>query len=56
MGEERKMYKVLVGKHEGRRPFGRPRRRLEDGVPYAWYVIFVTKFNQLNVTYCMSDT
>jgi hypothetical protein len=32
MGEERKVYKVLVGKPEGRRPPGRPRRRWEDGV------------------------
>jgi hypothetical protein len=32
MGEERKVYKVLVGKTEGRRPLGRPRRRWEDGV------------------------
>jgi hypothetical protein len=24
MGEERKVYKVLVGKPEGRRPLGRP--------------------------------
>jgi hypothetical protein len=32
MGEERKVYKVLVGKLEGRRPLGRPRRRWEDGV------------------------
>jgi hypothetical protein len=28
MGEERKVYKVLVGK----RPLGRPRRRWEDGI------------------------
>jgi hypothetical protein len=27
MGEERKVYKVLVGKPEGKRPFGRPRNR-----------------------------
>jgi hypothetical protein len=27
MGEERKVYKVLVGKPEGRRPLGRPRHR-----------------------------
>jgi hypothetical protein len=32
MREERKVYKVLVGKPEGRRPLGRPRRRWEDGV------------------------
>jgi hypothetical protein len=27
MGEERKLYKVLVGKPDGKRPLGRPRRR-----------------------------
>jgi hypothetical protein len=32
MGEERKVYKVLVGKPEGNRPLGRPRRRWEDGI------------------------
>jgi hypothetical protein len=30
MGEERKVYKVLVGKPEGKRPLGRPKRRWED--------------------------
>jgi hypothetical protein len=30
-GEERKVYKILVGKPEGKRPLGRPRRRWEDG-------------------------
>jgi hypothetical protein len=32
MGEEIKMHKVLVGKPEGKRPLGRPRRRWEDGI------------------------
>jgi hypothetical protein len=32
MGEERKAYKVLVGKSEGKRPLGRPRRMWEDGI------------------------
>jgi hypothetical protein len=32
MGEERKVYKVFVGKLEGKRPLGRPRRRWEDGI------------------------
>jgi hypothetical protein len=32
MREERKEYKVLVGKHEGKRPLGRPRHRWEDGI------------------------
>jgi hypothetical protein len=31
MREKRKVYKVLVGKPEGKRPVGRPRRRWEDG-------------------------
>jgi hypothetical protein len=30
MGEERKLYKVLVGKPKGRRSLGRPRRRWEQ--------------------------
>jgi hypothetical protein len=32
MGEERKVYKVLVGKPKGKRPLGRPRHRWEDGI------------------------
>jgi hypothetical protein len=32
MGEKRKVYKVVVGKPEGKRPPGRPRRRWEDGI------------------------
>jgi hypothetical protein len=32
MGEERKVYKVLVRKSEGKRPLGRPRRRWEVGI------------------------
>jgi hypothetical protein len=32
MGEERNVYKVLVGKPEGKRPLGRPRRRWEDRI------------------------
>jgi hypothetical protein len=30
MGEKRKAYRFLVGKPEGRRPIGRPRRRWVD--------------------------
>jgi hypothetical protein len=29
---ERKVYMVLVGKPEGKRPLGRPRRRWKDGI------------------------
>jgi hypothetical protein len=30
--KERKVYRVLVGKPEGKRPLGRPRRRWEKGL------------------------
>jgi hypothetical protein len=32
MGEGRNVYRVLVGKPEGKRPLGIPRRRWEDGI------------------------
>jgi len=31
-GEERGVYRVLVGKPGGRRPLGRPRRRWEENI------------------------
>ena len=32
MGEGRGVHRVLVGKPEGKRPMGRPRRRWEDNI------------------------
>jgi len=32
MGKKRGVYRDLVGKPEGKRPLGRPRRRLEDDI------------------------
>ena len=32
MGERRDVYRVLVGKPEGKRPLRRPRRRWEDNI------------------------
>ena len=32
MGERRGAYRILVGKPEGKRPLGRPRRRWEDNI------------------------
>jgi hypothetical protein len=32
MGEGRGSYRMLVGRPEGRRPLGRPRRRWEDNI------------------------
>jgi hypothetical protein len=31
MGEKRNAYRLLVGKPEGKRPLGRPRRRMDLG-------------------------
>ena len=32
MGEGRGVHRVLIGKPEGKRPLGRPRRRWEDNI------------------------
>jgi hypothetical protein len=32
MGEKRNVYRILVGKPEGKRPLGRPRRRWIDNI------------------------
>ena len=32
VGEGRGVYRILVGKPEGKRPLGRPRRRWEDNI------------------------
>jgi hypothetical protein len=31
-GEKRGVYRILVGKPEGKRPIGRPKRRWEDNI------------------------
>ena len=32
IGERRGVYRVLLGKLEGKRPFGRPKRKWEDNI------------------------
>jgi hypothetical protein len=32
MGEKRNAYRLLVGKQDGKKPLGRPRRRLVDNI------------------------
>jgi hypothetical protein len=45
MGEESNIYRILVGKPDGKRPLGRPRRRWEDNIKMdlrermGWYVL-----------------
>jgi hypothetical protein len=39
MGEKRLSYRILVGKPEGRRSLGRPRRRWEDNIRMDFSVI-----------------
>jgi hypothetical protein len=42
MGEVRGAYNILIGRPEGRRPLGRPRRRLEDNIKMnLWEIGFV---------------
>jgi hypothetical protein len=36
MGKRRGAYRALVGKPEGRRPLGRPRRRWEDNIKWIF--------------------
>jgi hypothetical protein len=36
IGEKRGAYRILVGRPEGRRPLGRPRRRWEDNTKWIF--------------------
>jgi len=36
MGEKRGVYRVLMGKPEGKRPLGRPRHRWEDNIKWIF--------------------
>jgi hypothetical protein len=55
MGEGRSVYRVLLGRPEGKRPLGRPRRRWEDnikldlreiGIDGAKWILLVQDRNQ----------
>jgi hypothetical protein len=39
MGEKRNVYRLLVGKPEGKRPVGRPRRRWIDNIKMGLNVV-----------------
>ena len=38
MDENRTAYKILIGKPDGKRPLGRPRRRWEDNIIIEWTI------------------
>jgi hypothetical protein len=49
MGEERGVYRVLVGRPEGKRPLGRPRCRWEDNIKMDLREIGIDKENLIRL-------
>jgi len=49
MGDRRGVYRVLVGKPEGKRPLGRSRCRWEDNIKMKWDVGVWTGSSQLRI-------
>ena len=52
MGEGRGVHRVLVGKPEGKRPLGRPRRRREDNIKMIfrkWEGVVGTGWSRLRI-------
>jgi len=49
MGVGRRVYRVLVGKPEGKRPLGRPRRRWEDNIKIDLRVIPIVGANWIRL-------
>jgi hypothetical protein len=49
MGEGRGVYRVLVGRPEGKRPLGRPRRRWEDNIKLDLREIRIDEANSIQL-------
>jgi hypothetical protein len=49
MGEGRGAYRVLVGRPEGKRPLGRPRRRWEDNIKMDLREIGIERVNWIRL-------
>jgi hypothetical protein len=49
MGEGRCVYRVLVGRPEGKRPLGRPRRKWEDNIKLVFREIGIDRANWLRL-------
>jgi hypothetical protein len=50
MGEGRGVYKVLVGRTEGKRPLGRPRSRWDDNIKMDLRKIGIDGANWIRMT------
>jgi hypothetical protein len=48
-GEGRGVYRVLVGRTEGKRPLGRPRRRWEDNIKMDFKEIGIDEANWIQL-------
>jgi hypothetical protein len=49
MGEGRDVYRVLIGRPEGKRPLGRPRRRWEDNIKLELRAIGIDEANWIRL-------
>jgi hypothetical protein len=49
MGEGRGVYRVLVGRPEGKRPLGRPRRRCDDNIKMDLREMWIEGANWIRV-------
>jgi hypothetical protein len=49
MGEGRRVYRVLVGRPEGKRPLGSPRHRWEDNIRMDLRVISIDGANWIQL-------
>jgi hypothetical protein len=49
MGEGRSVYRVLVGRPEGKRPLGRPRHRWEDNIKMGFREIGIDGTNWIHL-------
>jgi len=50
MGEKRGVYRVLVGKPDGKRPLGRPRRRWENNIKMDHQVVGCRGMDWIDLT------
>jgi len=50
MGDMRNAYKILVGKHDGKRPPGRPRRSWKDNIKMDLREIGIDRANWIRLT------